>query len=125
VEECISQPDWEEWAKLPVQSITTADGHAMSIQGTFRYKVLSDDKDKLLAFITECGENDNVINGGFEGAIATIAEISKRDEMIDPEKGAIPSILDQARRNLNRYGLKIFEFQWVQKSVGRQYRVIM
>lgn len=125
LDQVFHEATYEEWSNSHVSSVTLKDGATASLQGTFRYKIRADEPDQLLAFIVEFGNEEEGLPVAFEAAIATTAELYDRGELLDPEGGGMQAILDQARKNLNRYGIKIFEFQWRQKSFGRQFRVIM
>ena len=123
IEEAAPISTHEEWADLAVQSIATSDGHAMTLQGTFRYKILADDSAKLLSYIVELGDEDKAVPLAFQAAIASVAAASTLHNLtaLSPDD----AILEAARRNLNRYGVKTFEFRWIQRSAGRQLRLIM
>lgn len=125
IEESRVAETWEEWWTGPVQSLVLKDGTAVTVQGTFRFKILADEAEKLKTFFLELGDDDKGFAGGFGSAISDIVEIQDKASFAKRETGMNEQIIEEARRNLNRYGLKLYEFRWIQKSAGRQLRVIM
>jgi len=111
----------EDWSKLEVQSLITLDQFPVTVQGTFRYKVIPEEA-KVRAHQVELGDDETSVPLAFQAAIGAAVTLVKKENL---ELEAIKEIiLSLARKNLNPFGYKVFEFQWIQCSTGRQYRVI-
>jgi regulator of protease activity HflC (stomatin/prohibitin superfamily) len=122
IDECITTSIQEEWASVPVQSLTTSDGVQVTVEGTFRHHVIAD-SEKIKTHQVELGDEDEVTMNAFGAAIAYVVRAStlKTLHQTGVSEGVI---LDAARGFLNRYGYKISEFEWIQDASGKPIRLI-
>jgi regulator of protease activity HflC (stomatin/prohibitin superfamily) len=122
IDEAITTSVQEEWADVPVQSLTTSDGVQVSVEGTFRYHIVPE-AEKIKTHQVNLGDEDEAVTLAFGAAVATVVRASS---LADLHIVGVSEqvILETARGFLNRYGYKISEFEWIQDASGKPIRLI-
>mgnify|MGYP001562298850 CR=1 FL=1 len=105
------------------QDLMTSDGRTVRVSGSFRLQILGDKAD---IWLTELGDENMATPSLCRAAIGetilrrTYEELMTKDELKDLRQ----EILDRARKELNRYGYKIWDFWWIERTSGKTYRLI-
>ena len=110
-----------ETADLGRQDLTTSDGISVTVAGMFRYQIRAD---KIREFTYGLGDETTAIIDYLQAAVALVVETHPLEQLLDPEYVLAEMILEEARKSLNKYGLKLHEFRWTQKTAARTYRLI-
>jgi len=122
IEEVMTVSMRYEWEDLPYQSLVTKDGKAVVVQGSFKFRLLKDEE-KFRRFVVELGDEQRARKIAMGAAIASVVENSSLEEIKQAtDEGLNQVILDLARKELNQFDFKLYEFRWLQKTTSRTYR---
>lgn len=105
------------------QDLMTADKVTVRVSGTFRLQILPE---KAHIWLTALGNEDQTVPALLRASIAetilrrTYADLMSTDELKDLKQ----EILERARKELNRYGYKIYDFWWAERTSGKTLRLI-
>lgn len=113
---------WEDSAELIPVDLTTKDGHTVKVGGVFRYRIRAD---KAWEFLVTLGDESTALPDFLSMAVArVVADIDKSD-LFNSSFDSEDRVLDEGRRQLNRYGFKIIDFYWNYKvAPSRTIRVM-
>jgi len=99
----------DESTELNPTDLTTKDGHHVKVGGVFRYRMRAD---KAWDFITTLGDDSTAVEDFMSMAMAEVVEGSRVTELFDADGDSEVKVVEEARRQLNRYGFKILDFYW-------------
>lgn len=113
----------EESFVVANQDLMTSDGRTVRVSGCFRLQILPD---KANIWDTTLGSETQALPALLRAAIAeTLLRRPYEDLMATDElKELKQDILERARKELNRYGYKIYDFWWIERTSGKTYRLI-
>lgn len=113
-----------DWLDLPYQSLVTKDAHPVTVQGSFKRRLVQEE-DKFRKFVIELNDEYAAQKIAMGAAVATVVEFSTLQELKDAtDEGLNKAILDLGRKELNQWGYKLYEFRWLQRTPNRVFRLI-
>lgn len=123
IEDDVEVSTREDAGTMGNQDLMTSDGKTVRVSGGFRFQILPEKAD---IWCTTLGDERTAEGMLLRAAIAeTIIRRTYEDLMSEDElKGLKQEILERARKDLNRYGYKIYDFWWVERTAGKTYRLI-
>jgi regulator of protease activity HflC (stomatin/prohibitin superfamily) len=113
----------EEAEVIANQDLMTSDKRTVRVSGAFRYQVVPE---KAGLFLTSLGDEHTARTAYFRASLAetilrkTYEDLMSTDELKDFKQ----EILERSRAQLNRYGYKIYDFWWVERTSGATFRLI-
>lgn len=122
IEEAIAHTVQWEWENLSLLTMMTSDGKKVSVEGTFEYRIR---REQIRTFIVDLGDEDAAMVGAFNAAIASVVEKHDFKALAESSDLMGKEILDAARKHLNRFGFQLRQFEWLQKTDARTYRLLM
>jgi len=121
IEEAVTAGIQDEWENMSPQSLVTSDGQHVVVQGSFQYTILPE---KVRTHVETLGEEDAARGGAMRAAVSLNVEARPYADLVDDTKELRKAILASARGTLNPYGYKLKDFQWLQKTDSRTFRII-
>jgi regulator of protease activity HflC (stomatin/prohibitin superfamily) len=121
LEQARSAQTWTEAMGSHILSVVTADGVRVSVRGVMWYKVVPE---KVRTYLIDLGDEGKAIRLALEAAISTVVEKSTFKELIDFTEARQEQVLELCRKKLNRFGLKLFSFEFTDKTDSRPIRLI-
>lgn len=113
---------WEDSAELIPADLTTQDGHTVKVGGIFRYKIRAD---RPWEFLVTLGDESTAIIDFLSMAMAKVVANMPKVALFDPNVQSELKVVEEGRRQLNRYGFKIIDFYWNYKvAPSRTIRVM-
>ena len=109
----------DESTEVETTDLVTKDGHAVQVAGVFRYRIRAE---KAWEFIVTLGDDSSAITDFMSMAVAEVVEGTTMSELFSSESDTEDQVVEEARKQLNRYGFKILDFYWTYKT--RPSRVI-
>jgi len=112
-----------ELVTLWAQDLQTADGKKVRVTGFFRLSILPE---KVVIWQTTLGDEDRAVSAALRSAIAETIIRRPLDDLlsVEEQKGLRQEILDRARKELNEYGYRIYDFKWIERTEAKTYRLI-
>lgn len=113
---------WEDSAELEPVDLTTQDGHTVKVGGVFRYRIRPD---KAWEFLVTLGDESTALLDFLSSAVAKVVSTTPKTSLFSPDFNLEDKVLEEGRRQLNRYGFKIIDFYWNYKvAPSRTIRVM-
>jgi len=113
---------WYDTVATTVQSLVTKDAKNVSVQGTFKYRLMPD---KIRAYIITLGDEGTALSDYIEASVSRVVENSTWDELVEKPEKIRQEVLEEVRKHLNQFGFKFYDFQWTQKTYSRTLRLLM
>lgn len=103
----------DESAELRAVDLVTKDALPVKVGGVFRYRIRPD---RAWEFITLLGDDSSAITDFMSMAMAKAVSEATLSELFSSEAVIQWKVVEEARRQLNRYGVKILDFYWNYKA---------
>jgi len=103
----------DESSALPPRDLVTKDGKPVKVGGVFRYRVRGE---KAWDFLVTLGDDTEAIHNFMAMAMAKAVSQSSLSELFGSEGVMEWLVVEEARKHLGRYGIKIMDFYWDHKA---------